>query len=190
MNEKLPEPVQVPPEVKPAWEEIVDSARKSREGSGEALMKLLDQYPGLVGVYGDLTAFAVDHLLKMTTGNNVLYRETSARFLVNMRQRLAQPGDGELERLVIDRVILSWHALCFVEGSRAARYCEGITKADIAFWDRRVSSHQGDFLKACRALGDLRRLARPTVIAQMNIADQQQINISAGGQPIESENAG
>jgi len=189
MSEKLPEPVDMHPEIKRVWE-IIESASKGRNGSTEALLKLLDQHPEIEGVFGDLALVAEDRLLSMTAGKSVVRLEFTRRFLATMRRRLAQPGDGELERLVVERVVLSWHSLCFVEGSRAARYCDGITQADIAFWDRRVSSLQGDFLKACRALGDLRRLARPMVLAQMNIADRQQINITAAPQPIESENAG
>ena len=169
MSEKLPEPVDVHPEIKRVWE-IIDSANKGRKGSREALLKLLDQHPEIEPVFGDQALLAEDHLLSMAAGKSVVRREFTRRFLATMRRKLAQSGDGELERLVIERVVLSWHSLCFVEGRRAARYCEGITQADIAFWDRRVSSLQGDFLKACRALGDLRRLARPTVLAQMNIA--------------------
>ena len=59
---------------------------------------------------------------------------------------------------------------------------EGLTPSDATFWDRHVSTLHGDFLKACRALADVRRLARPTVLAQMNIADKQQINVSIDGQ--------
>ena len=189
MSEKLPEPVDEPPEIQRVWE-IIESGNKGRQGSREALLKLLDEHPGIEGVFGDQALVAEDRLLSLTTGKNIVCREFTRRFSATMRRRLAQPGDGELERLVIDRVVLSWHSLCFVERRRAERCCESITQAEVAYWDRRISSLQGDFLKACRALGDLRRLARPTVLAQMNIADKQQIYISAGGQPVEGEHAG
>lgn len=189
MSEKLPEPVGVSPELEQRVREIINSASKGCKGSREALLKLLDQYPGIEGLFGDLALLAEDHLLSMTAGKNVLRRESTRRFLVNMRQRLAQPGDGELERLVMERVVLSWLSLYFAERRRAERWSEGVPQVEAAFWDRRASSLQGDFLKACRALGELRRLARPTVLAQMNIADKQQINISAAHLPIEAADA-
>ena len=48
---------------------------------------------------------------------------------------------------------------------------------------------QSDLLKASRALREVRRLARPTVLAQLNIAEKQQINITAAPQPIEAADA-
>ena len=102
--------------------------------------------------------------------------------MVDVRQKLAQPADGELERLLIQRVVLSYVAASFAETLRAQKWQEELTDSDATFWDRHVTSLHGDFLKACRALGDIRRLARPAVLAQMNIADKQQINVSLDGE--------
>jgi hypothetical protein len=64
-----------------------------------------------------------------------------------------------------------------------------MSESQANFWDRRVSRFQNDLFKASRALREARRLARPTVVAQMNIAEQQQINITAAPPPIEAADA-
>jgi hypothetical protein len=117
-------------------------------------------------------------------------RESARQRLADVRQRLALPADGELERLVIERVTLSCMAVDFAEGQRAEEWQRSLSPAETTYWDRHVSTLSGDFLKACRTLADVRRLARPTVLAQMNIAEQQQINISMDGEPVLPNPAG
>ncbi|MFH1410380.1 MAG: hypothetical protein ABIG80_02355 [Patescibacteria group bacterium] len=189
MSENVPAPPEVTPEKVSSCLEIIQAAREGGEGSREALEQLLDQYPVIASMYGDLADVAEDKLLTLTTKDNVLDRTTTQRFLEAMRRSLVQPGDGYLEHLLIERVVFGWATLAFAEKRRAQKWCQDITSTEALFWDRRVSSLQSDFLKASRALAELRRLTRPTVLAQMNIAEKQQINISAAPQPTPAADA-
>ena len=129
-------------------------------------------------------------MVSAATGDDPVGEESARRWLADMRKGLERPGDGELERLLIERLVLSWFAVNHAEKCRAMAGREEMTIANATFWDRHVSRLAADFQKACRTLAEVRRLARPTVLAQMNIADKQQMNITAAPQPIEAHDAG
>ncbi len=99
------------------------------------------------------------------------------------------PGDGELERQLVHRLSLNLLAVSHAEARRAQRVRAGASLSEGEFLDRHLSRLQSDLLKAGRALVEARRLAQPTVLAQMNIAQKQQINITAAPQPIEEADA-
>ena len=185
MREKQPTPVPSDQETG-APSHILSDVRKGREGSRQALQKLFDQYPGVAGPMGDLAQVAEKSVVSMAVGGDPVGEESVRWWLADMRKRLEKPGEGELERLLIQRVALSWLAVNTAEKLRAERWNKGISHADAIFWDRHVSRLDADFQRACRTLSEVRRLARPAVLAQMNIADKQQINIAAAPQPIEA----
>lgn len=168
---------------------ILRDANHGCKGSGEALAKLLDEQPEWARIGGDVARLAENAVIAMATGGNVLRQESTHRWLAKEHEALSQPGDGELERLLVQRVILTRLALNSAEEVRAEKWQKGISTADALFWDKHVSRLNGDFLKACRALALSRRLLRPQIVAQMNIADKQQINIAAANQSIEAADA-
>ena len=168
-------PGKVPQQEQKRITKIIDDADHSRKGSHAALCQLFDQYPELARVAGEIAERAEDSILETATGGNVLVKESMRRRLVVMRADLAMPSDGVLERLLVDRVALCWLALNSAEQLRADKWRPSISTEAADFWDRHISRLSGDFLKACKALGLVRRLLRPTV-AQMNIAEQQ-VNI-------------
>lgn len=163
---------------------IIDDANHSRKGSKEALVKLLDEYPELATLGGDVASKAENSILETATGGNVLVKETTRRQLATMRQKLARPTDGELERLLVDRVVLCWLSLHAAERGRADEWRPSIGPAMADFWDRHVSKLNADYLNACKTLATVRRLLRP-MVAQVNIAQQQQVNnvVGAGLDP-------
>jgi len=90
---------------------------------------------------------------------------------------------------LIHRFSLNLLAVNDAEACRAQRSRTARSESEVDLWDRHVSRLQSDLLKAARALREARRLARPTVLAQMNVAQKQQINITAAPQPIEAAEA-
>lgn len=175
-----------PPDLEAAHE-IMEAARQGRPGSLEALGKLVEEWPQFVNTYGDQTDLAEWSLICLIAGEDSVGRLTRRSWLRQTRRRLAEPGDGELERLLIHRLSLNLLAVSYAEGRRAERWREGVGSwGEVDSWDRHVTRLQSDLFKATRALREARRLARPTVLAQMNIAERQQINITAAHQPIEA----
>lgn len=145
-------------------------APEARERFGE----LLARDPSWIDRIGGLAADAERALLDSTKPSLVV-DETWRADLDRLRTTLAQPGDGPLERLVIERVALTWLALSVAELRRAARWSSGVSSRDGLFWDRHVSRLNGDFLKASRALAMVRRLRIPPI--QVNVGGQQ-VNIA------------
>ena len=90
---------------------------------------------------------------------------------------------------MIHRFSLNLLAVNDAEARRAQKWRTGMSWREIDSWDRHLSRLQSDLLKAAHAIGEARRLARPTVLAQMNIAQKQQINITAAPQPSEAADA-
>lgn len=161
---------------------LVD-ANHGKEGSRKALSDLLAQRPELAGIGGDAMRLAESSIIEVATGGNALREESTRRWLSELRQELSDSGDGELHRLMIQRVALTWLALAAAEESRAEKWRQGISRVDAEFWDRHVSRLQLDFTRACKALSWVRRLMKPAVVAQVNIAEQQQINIGGEAGP-------
>ena len=94
---------------------------------------------------------------------------------------LARPGDGELERLLVQQVALCWLKLSYTEHQHRHILTSGnatIKQGD--FWERRLSAAQHRYLRATEALARVRRLQLPAV--QVNIAEQQvnQLNATRG----------
>jgi len=125
-------------------------------------------------------------MISLATGGNLCYEEELRARLAFMRKSLGQSGDGELERLLIHRVALAWLALASAEELRALKWRKGIVTADADFWDRHVSRAHTEFLRATKTLAQVRKLTQPTIVNQLNVAEQQQINV-LGQTPPEAE---
>jgi hypothetical protein len=167
-------PGKIPQQQEKRITKIIDDANHSRKGSHAALCQLFDQYPELAKVAGEIAEMAEDSILETATGGNVLAKESIRRRLAVMRASLVMPGDGVLEYLLVDRVVLCYLALNSAEQLRADKWRPSISTEAADFWDRYISRLNGDFLKACKTLTLVRRLLRPTV-AQMNIAEQHRL---------------
>lgn len=118
----------------------------------------------------DVALRVEDAVIKQTSGN---LTEGTMRFrITETRANLAEPGDTELEEMLIKRVVLCWMVLNEAEMQRAQLWQRGEVKLKLAdYWDKRVSRLHSDYLKACQALARVRKLRRPVI--QVNVADKQ-----------------
>jgi len=123
-------------------------------------------------------------LISLASNSNLFTEESIRSRLAYVRENLAQPGDGELERLLIHRVGITWLTLSFAEELRAQKWGQSLSRGDADFWDRHVSRLQLDFTRACKAVAWVRKLMKPVMVAQVNIADKQQINIGGEQGPV------
>jgi hypothetical protein len=160
---------------------IVKAAAVNAAGSRPALRELLARDPALAEVLATsmgLAWHAERAALHHATVDNALLEELVPRELAALRTKLARPGDGGLEELLVERVVLAWLALTAAEHRRASLWLgDDVGHERAQFWDRRVSRLAGDFARACRTLATVRRLLVPA-IGQLNIG-QQQVNVSA-----------
>jgi len=156
---------------------MIDDANHSRPGSRETIRKFMEDCPGLSVLedFGNAAQSAERELVNRASGGNVLVDETTRSWIAEVRAELVEPGDTELEKMLVQRTVLCWLSVNTAEQLRAKKWEGSIVTEAADFWDRHVSRLQSDFLRACRMLATVRRLRRPTL--QMNIAEKQ-VNVA------------
>lgn len=159
--------------------DVLTDAMWGREGSREALQRLKSDCPELGAILaqkcGDAANRAETALVRQASRGNVLDEESTRDWLAGVRVTLTQPGDTELEAMLVHRVALCWLALNDAEAERATKRADGIGYASGDFLDKHLARLNADLFKAMKALATVRKLRRPVV--QVNIADKQ-VNVA------------
>lgn len=143
------------------------------------LDRILLEDPSVWRVAGDVMQLAGDKLIQ-DIGRNSSYAITQSLKTgkTQLQKELTRPGDGELERLLIQQVILAWLKLAYTEYHHEHFLTNGNTTIKVAdFWERRLSAAQRRYLRACETLARVRRLNLPAV--QVNIGAQQVNQVNA-----------
>jgi hypothetical protein len=85
-----------------------------------------------------------------------------------------------LEQLLIQQTALCWLKLNLLELSYSTVMKQSITLTLGAYWEKRLTSAQRRFARACETLARVRKLSRNTPALQFNIAAEggQQVNIT------------
>jgi|GEM_PF-4006966 len=149
-----------------------NASGKAAEARADELAAIFKATPQLAEAIGlGLTG----HLFHLLIGDNVLRREAVRRQALDLRESLRQAGDGALEELLIERLIVSWLAASDAEEQRAGHFREGCSTEAGRFWDGHVACTSADFARAAKTLASVRRLRLPSV-RQLNIG-QQQVNV-------------
>src|SRR5262245_19717930 len=93
-----------PPELKA----ILERASRGDLTAMPELKKAFDERPELAALFGDLVRHAEEALLNLAAGSCLVAREAIARQAAELRARLAETAGSELEKLLIDRIVISW----------------------------------------------------------------------------------
>ena len=72
------------------------------------LREILDNNPELWRKVGDLAQHAELTMLTIASERNLLIQESMQRKLAEMKENLAGPNPSPLERLLVDRIAISW----------------------------------------------------------------------------------
>jgi hypothetical protein len=153
--------------------EILKKANKGDSKALAELEKALDQFPALVPALGNV-AQHVEHAIREWFGP--VSSEACRRHLANMRRELGYDNTSELERLLIDRVCITWLRVQQAEMIKTSKEKEGMTADWALIWDKRLAIANRNFLAACRALAQVRKLTLN--IGQVNITAGQQVNVA------------
>jgi hypothetical protein len=143
--------------------------KRAQEGDESMLplVRRLIQEPGVVDrLGGDLGRSVERELVQRTVGNNLLLREALLCKLESLRSEHAGPDATLPERLLADRVVLSWLALHEAEINNERTVWLTIAQAD--FHRRRIDSLHRRFLSAVKTLATVRRLAVPVLRGKLN----------------------
>lgn len=139
--------------------EFADLVRRANGGDQDAtslLRQTLDATPELWQQLGDLAAHAEASLLTLVAGNDLLARESIGRKLQSLRDELGGSSPSLLERMAIDRVVISWLGVQHVDmlvgstGTATAARANQIMK-----WRDQAARR---FNASMKALLDVRRL--------------------------------
>ena len=136
---------------------------------------------------GDLARHVEAAWLGAITDSNKLVREGYERRAAELRRDLLAGGNSPLERLLIDRVVVTWLQASHADTTYASLLTgDGHTWAEGKYRQDRQDRAHARHLKAVKALATVRRLLMPSV--QVNIAKQQ--IISQGGPAVAAPETG
>jgi len=123
---------------------------------------------------GDMVAHAEGKLLA-TIGGTPLIVEGVKAGLAAQRSELGYATAAPLERLLIEQIVVCWLQLYQTQLGYTATMKDAVTLTVGLYWERRLTTVQGRYLKAIDTLARVRRLAIPV---QVNIATNggQQVN--------------
>lgn len=146
---------------------------KPKAKDREALRTFLDTHPELWSFVGDLTEQAILNLISNPAGQPMpaamveSLRAGNRQFMIE----LARPGDGALERLLIQQIYLCWLRLGLLEFRYTHITSKEHTYKEGQHLERRMNAAQQRFTRSVETLARVRKLALPAV--QVNIASQQ-----------------
>ena len=156
-----------------------DKEKPTAEAKAE-LDKILRESPGVWRAAGDVMEHAARSLIADAGGGSYALRRSLSAGWEQMQHDMARPADGELERLLIQQVALSWLKLAYTEYQHTHCLTRGDTTIKAGdFWERRLSAAQRRHLRAVETLARVRRLQLPAV--QVNIAEQKVNQVNTGG---------
>lgn len=155
-----------------------DKEKPTKEERAE-LDRVLREQPAIWRAAGDLIEQAARKLAADMAANYVVKRSVTVGW-EQLQKDLARPGDGELERLLVQQVALSWLKLSVTEYQHTHYLLSGNEPIKrLEFWERRLSAAQRRYLRAVETLARVRRLQLPAV--QVNIAEQQVNQVNTRG---------
>lgn len=155
----------------------------------QELRTLLDTMPILARVLCDLAQVNAEKVItSIVQGTTTV--EAVRRNARTMRDDMGYKSAPELERALIDHVVLCWLRLQKVEYSYSAQMAGSLTFAQADYWERRLTTAQHRYLKACESLARVRRLGQARTALQLNIAARQVNTVAAGAPPVLEEEQG
>jgi hypothetical protein len=141
-----------------------------RAQSGDAstlpVLRRMMQEPGFADVCGgDLASQAELSLTAAVAGDNLAFREGLRAKMVSLRAELAGPDPRPVERLLVERVVISW--LQAYEADIRYAQSKDHTLAWGDYHQRRIDRSHRRLLQAIRTLEVVRRLAAPVLRAEV-----------------------
>lgn len=160
---------------------LVGRVDKKRPDAGavNALRQFLAETPGIWRNIGDLAELANLNMIEAMQTSTAA-KESMKHGLTAQEKELGQPGDSELERLIIQQIVGCWLRLSYVEYVLGRNSVEGnFNMRQGEYWERRVSSAQRRYLRAIETLARVRRMRLPAM--QVNIGAQQVNQVNQNG---------
>jgi hypothetical protein len=121
---------------------------------------LMAKKPKEWGEFGDVMRTSCEMLIKAHKAPAVV--DEPIRFRCEqLRADLSKEGDGPLERLQIEHVVLCWLRLGLLEQAYGAAMNREMSLPCALYWEKRMTMVQKRYLRACESLARTRKLMRP-----------------------------
>jgi hypothetical protein len=157
-------------------EKLHDLLRLAEQGQEDAvpeIRQILNEHPGLAWRYVDVAHIAEDALIEAMTKEGDLAAKELIRYqLEGMREQIAGINSSPLERLLSERVVLTWLEVQLFE-ALYAQNMRNLTIPQAEHYQKRLDRAHGRHLSAIRALAQIRKLLKGASITQINLADKQ-----------------
>jgi hypothetical protein len=165
--------MEVPGKTVEKLQDLLRLAEKGEENAVPEIRQILNEHPNLVWDFVDLAKVAEDALIEdMTREGDLATRELMRCQLEAMKAEIAGNEHSPLERLLSERVVVTWLEVQFFE-ALYVRNMRNLSITQAEHHQRRLDRAQRRHLSAIRALAQIRKLLKGTTMTQINIADKQ-----------------
>lgn len=147
----------------PEGPEIRDLAKRAKEGDPDILPDLhrvLDSHPEVWRSVADLAGHAIDAQVNLAAGQDQMLRQSLDRQLDAMKENLGYGTAGLLERLLIDRVLVTWVQAWYADAMRTDATNVDLKQAQ--FLDVRSSRAHRSHMSAIKSLATVRKTLAET----------------------------
>lgn len=143
-----------------AIEEFVRRARAGDESVADHLQCILDRHPEIWHQLGDLAGHAEQTWLKLYAGKDLAIKASATRKLAALRTDLLGVFPTPLERLLVDRIVVSWLRVAHL--TLAAGLPNAMPSGQREMIERRLERAEKQHVAAIRSLAVLRKLEAGT----------------------------
>ena len=151
--------------------ELCKKAEKGTKKAVPEIREILQDKPELAWRLMEFARSAESRFIKsMTKDQDLAAKALMERQLDGMREEIAGENPSPLERLLAERIVLTWLQIQLFEGQYASNMFKGMTIAQGNYHQKRLDQTYRRHLSAIRTLAQIRKLG-PAV--QINIAEKQ-----------------
>lgn len=144
---------------KPTEGNVADAFDRARRGDSKALptvRKHFDKHPAEWHKYGRLSARVASLLITQMTRDDLVQREAILRQVQELRANLLGSQPSQIERLIVDRILVGWLNVHILDAAIATMTQGGIKFAEYLLKRHHLATRQ--YLAATRELQVVRRL--------------------------------
>ena len=153
--------------------DLLSLAERGEENAVPEIRRILNERPDLAWDFVDLAKVAEDTLIEeMTTEEDLAAREVMRCQLETMKGKIAGDEPSPLERLLSERVVVTWLEVQLFE-ALYVRNMRNLPIPQAEHHQKRLDRAHKRHLSAVRTLAQIRKLLKGTAITQINIADKQ-----------------
>jgi hypothetical protein len=155
-------PPQVPDHAR--VKELVDRGNAGDQTVLPQLRDLFDRNPEFAAEIGSLVKHAEQSLLLLAAGKSLTLKEAISRQIAELRERLVKTARSELERLLVDRIVLCWMQVYYCDVELTDHVRKGLgPNASTQASQKRLDRAHLRYLGAIKALATVQKLIRPSL---------------------------